>query len=105
MSSVKGLYALTLALAGTAGFSSGWALRPPETVVVGEREAMLASWESAYRVTPEDREALRALLGRYEADLDGLRGEFDRTFRDQVDALKDRYDAEIRAILVPAKRR
>jgi hypothetical protein len=105
MSSIKGLYAVTLALAGTAGFSSGWALRPADKVALSPAEAMLARWEASYRVTAEDRTRLLDLLRRYEADLDGLRSEFDRKFGDQVDAVQDRYDAEIRAVLTPEKRK
>jgi hypothetical protein len=106
MTSTKTLYASTLALAGLAGGATGWSARPVEVrQVVSWKEQKLADYESAFRVTPEERERLRAILEEVEAEIDALRKEFDRKFGPQVDAVRDRYDARIGAILTPDKRR
>ena len=105
MTSTKTLYATTLLLAGLAGFSGGWAARPPEKVFVDARERRVLEYERAYRLSAEDREELRAVLGRYFDAIDELRREFDRRYEDQLQALADEYDAEIASILTPDKRR
>ena len=106
MTATKTLYASTLALAGLAGFSSGWALRPVEVrPVVSFVERNLWEYEEGWKITPGERESLRAILRDYETELKGLGAEFDRKYGDQVNAAKDKYDARIQAILTPARRR
>ncbi len=106
MIGTKSLYASTLALAGLAGFSTGWSARPVEVrPVVSFEERALLEYAQAYRITPEERERLRAILHDVVVEIESLRGEFDRKFGPQVDAVKDRGDARIRAILTPDRRR
>lgn len=106
MTGTKTLYAATLGLAGLAGFSTGWSVRPVEVrPVVSFEERLLVEYEGAYRVTAEERERLRGILRDLGVELDSIRNEFDRKYGDQVDAVKDRYDARIREILTPDRRR
>ena len=105
MTGTKGLYALTLALAGAAGFSSGWAAKPPEARYLTFEEMKLAEYEKHYRLTPGDRAALAAVLGDYAREIDGLAKEFDRKYEAQVGAVKDKYDARILAVCTPEKQR
>ena len=106
MTHTRSLYASTLALAGLAGFSTGWAVRPVEVrPVVSFVERNLIEYDEGWRITPQEREELRAILEKYEGELKGLGEEFSRKYKDQVDAVKDRYDGPIGRILIPAKRR
>ncbi len=99
------LYAATLALAASAGFSAGWALRPPVKVALSEEERMVAPYEEAYRLDEAERGEVRAIVRRALADLDALRRDFDSKYGAQVQALTDRYDAELRALLPASKKR
>lgn len=105
MISTKALYVTTLLATSLAGFSTGWAARPVEKVVLSERERFLHEWTVNYDVSSADRERLEAVLDRYFAELDGLRAEFDRKYGDRIGDLRDRYDREIQSILVPDKRK
>ena len=106
MTSTKTLYSMTLVLAGLAGFSTGWTVRPAEVrVVVSFEERLLMDYEAAYRIPAAERERLRGILQEFSADMETLRTEFDRDYGAQVDALKDRYDARIREICTPDRRR
>jgi hypothetical protein len=105
MTGTKTLYATTLVLAGMAGFSSGWAVRPPERVLLSREDAMMLSYESAFRMADADREALRAVVRDYFARLDALSRDFDRKFESQVGAVEDEMDARVARILTPDKRR
>ena len=106
MMNTRALYGVTLALAGAAGFSTGWSVKPVvERPVVSFVDRNLMEFEQGWRMTPEERESLRAILRDFDGELDSLRREFDGKYKDQVDAVKDRYDARIRAILTADKRR
>jgi hypothetical protein len=105
MTGTKGLYALTLALAGAAGFSSGWAARPQEERYLTLEEMKLKEYERYYRLTPEERASLAVVLGDYAREIDFLAKEFDRKYEAQVGAVKDKYDAKILAICSPEKHR
>lgn len=106
MTGTKTLYASTLALAGLAGFSTGWTVRPAEVrAVVSFEERLMMDYEATFRMAPAERDSLRALLHDFSVELDSLRTEFDKKFGDQVDAVKDKYDARIRAILTEDKRK
>jgi hypothetical protein len=106
MTGTKGLYASTLLLASLAGFSTGWSVRPAEVrVVVSFAEKKMMEYEQSYRLSPQDRAALLALLQDYEREMGSLSREFDRKYGDQVDALKDRYDARLGTLLTADKRR
>src|SRR5690349_16542152 len=105
MASTKALYASTLVLAGLAGFSTGWTVRPGEVRYGTLEEKMLVDYERNWRLTPAEVEKLRAILGELSREMDALRKEFDSKFGDQVTLVKDKYDAKILAILTPDKRR
>jgi hypothetical protein len=106
MTNTKSLYAMTLVLAGAAGFSSGWTAKPQEIrVVVSPVEQRMMEYEASYRLTAADREALRPLLEGYVRETEDLAREFDRKYEGQVQAVLDKYDAKIRAIATPDKRR
>ena len=102
----KPLYAWTLALAGGAGFSAGWSARPPEVrLVTTWQEQEMMMYEAGYRMSPSDREAVRACIAECAKEIDSLSREFDARFQPQVDAVKDRYSARIGSILTGDKRR
>jgi hypothetical protein len=103
--STKALYATTLMAASLAGFSTGWAVRPGEKIVLTERDRYLHEWTEHYQLDGGDRERLEAILDRYFADLAALRAEFDSKFGDRIGDLKDRYDGEILRVLTVEKRR
>lgn len=105
MNGTRALYSTTLLLAGMAGFSTGWAVRPPERAFVTPEEQKMLSYEVAFRLSDTDREALRGVVRDYFARLDALSREFDRKFESQVDAVEDEMDARVAAILTPDKRR
>lgn len=106
MTGTKALYASTLALAGLAGFSTGWTARPvEEKVVTSFEERQLLDYERTFRITPEERERLRAILREVSVEIQALTAEFDRKFGPQLDAVKDRHDPAIRAILTEDRRR
>jgi hypothetical protein len=106
MIGTKSLYASTLALAGLAGFSTGWIVRPVEVrAVVSFEERLMMDYEALYRLGPAERESLRTVLRDFALEMDALRNEVDRKFGDQVNAVKDRADARIRAICTPERRR
>ena len=105
MTGTKSLYAATLVLAGMAGFSSGWAVRPPERVLLSREEAKMLEYEQAYRLSDTDRAALRGVVRDFFERIDGLAREFDRKFDDQIKAVEDEMDARVTAILTADKRR
>ncbi len=106
MSGTKSLYAMTLGLAGLAGFSTGWSVRPVEVrPVVSFREKYLIEVEQSFRITPEERALLEAILADYERELQALRLEFDARFGPQVTDLQERCNGKLGAILTPEKRR
>ena len=105
MASTKTLYGLTLALAGLAGFSTGWTTRTPEVRYETMSEKMLREYEANWRLGPAETERLRAVLDEFTREMDALTREFDSKFGDQVTLVKNKYDAKIFAILTPEKRR
>ena len=105
MNGTRGLYSITLLLAGMAGGATGWAVRPPERVFIAPEEQQMLSYEAAFRLSDADREALRGVVRDYFSRLDALSREFDRKFESQVDAVEDEMDARVAAILTPDKRR
>jgi hypothetical protein len=105
MTGTKTLYAWTLVLASGAGFSSGWALRPPERVLLSDVDGKMLSYEAAYRMTDADREALREVVRDFYSRMDGLVREFNRQYDAQVRSVEDEMDARVAAILTPDKKR
>jgi len=105
MTGTKGLYAVTLALAGAAGFSSGWAAKPQEERYLSLEEMKLREYERHYRLTAEDRAALASVLGDYAREIDGLAKEFDRKYEAQVGQVVAKYDTKILAICTADKHR
>ncbi len=105
MTGTKGLYTITLVLAGAAGFSTGWAARPAQVEYLSFEERYLVELEKNYRLTPAEVASLRTILDSLAKEREGLAREFDRKYGDQVDALKAKYDARIQAIVTPEKRR
>jgi hypothetical protein len=105
MTGTRTLYAATLVLAGMAGFSSGWAVRPPERILLSREEAKMLSYEENYRLTEADRAALREVVRDFFERIDALAREFDRKFDAQIGAVEDEMDARVAAILTADKRR
>jgi hypothetical protein len=106
MTGTKSLYAATLVLAGAAGFSSGWTVKPQEVrVVLSPVEQHMLQYERSYRLTPGEREKLQVLVQGYVDETGSLAHEFDRKYHDQVQAVLDKWDAKIKALLTPDKRR
>ena len=105
MLSTKTLYATTLVLASVAGFSAGWTVRPGEVRVLTEEESLMRPYEECYRLSPEDRDALRAVVRDYRAAVQRLVAEFDRRYEEQMKAVTDQFDLKIGAIATPAKKR
>jgi len=105
MLNTKSLYASTLVLASLAGFSSGWASRPPEKVVLTDEDGYLYTYEQAYEMTDADRAEARRIIRDFLAETSQLRKDFDHRFGDQVDALADKYDERIKALLPREKMR
>jgi hypothetical protein len=97
---------MTLGLAGLAGFSTGWSVRPVEVhAVFSFKEKYLLDAGRAFRITPEERAEIEAILDGYERALQALRDEFDSKYGEQVTALETEYNARLGRILTPAKRR
>ena len=106
MTGTRSLYAMTLGLAGLAGFSTGWSVRPVEVrPVVSFKEKYLIEVEQSFRITAEERARLEAILDDYDRDLQSLRTEFDSRFGTQVTEVQDRYNGRLEEILTPDKRR
>ncbi|MHC4922498.1 MAG: hypothetical protein ACYTG4_00245 [Planctomycetota bacterium] len=105
MLSTKTLYISTLALAGAAGFTSGWAAKPEQAVRMDEEAVTLRNWEQHYVVDDTDRENLRELFRSFVADRKELREEVRPLIDARVRDLADRYDSQVAAILTESKRR
>jgi hypothetical protein len=106
MIGTKSLYTATLVLAGAAGFSSGWTAKPREEVVISDPvEIRMRGYERSYRLTDADREALRGFVRDYVKETETLALEFDRKYESQVNAVLDKWDAKIKALLTADKRR
>lgn len=106
MTGTKTLYAATLVLAGAAGFSSGWTVKPEKIrIVESPVEIQMLTYEKAYRMTDQERTLLVSYVQGYVNETQALANEFDRKYHDQVVAVLDKWDAKIRALLTPDKRR
>ena len=105
MVNTKTLYATTLVMASVAGFSAGWTVRPDEVRALSEEERLMLPYEKGYRLSPEDRDALLAVVRDYRAAVQKLVAEFDRRYEEQMKAVTDQFDRKIEAIATPAKKR
>ena len=66
MMNMKMLTSTTVVIAGLAGFSTGWAVRPPEKLVLNEKERLLYDYETHWNMSEAERTEVKEILHQAE---------------------------------------